>query len=74
MMQFMKTCRLASLRACLFFCFVALTFAPTRADEPKFESLFNGKDLTGWKPEPGLWRVVVLPRSRISSMMDRRRW
>ena len=58
MMQFMKTCRLASLRACLFFCFVALTFAPTRADEPKFESLFNGKDLTGWKPEPGLWRVV----------------
>ncbi len=34
-----------------------LTPASLGADEPKFESLFNGKDLTGWAPQPGLWRV-----------------
>ena len=31
--------------------------APCAADEPTFRSLFNGKDLTGWDGEAGLWRV-----------------
>lgn len=30
---------------------------PTFAAEPGFRSLFNGKDLTGWDGEAGLWRV-----------------
>ena len=30
---------------------------PLTADESQFQSLFNGKDLSGWDPEPGLWRV-----------------
>lgn len=31
---------------------------PVSAKEPEFQSLFNGQDLTGWDPQPGLWRVV----------------
>jgi len=31
--------------------------APCAGDEPTFRSLFNGKDLTGWDGEAGLWRV-----------------
>jgi hypothetical protein len=30
---------------------------PAAAEEPGFRSMFNGKDLTGWDAEPGLWRV-----------------
>ena len=29
--------------------------APARGDE--FQSLFNGKDLTGWEGDPKLWSV-----------------
>lgn len=29
----------------------------THAEEPGFKSLFNGKDLTGWRGNPDLWSV-----------------
>ena len=38
-------------------CAVTLVAASTAAGEPEFQLLFNGKDLSGWSPEPGLWRV-----------------
>lgn len=38
-------------------CFLVLLAAPCAADEPEFRPLFNGKDLSGWDAEPGLWRV-----------------
>ena len=31
--------------------------ASAAADEPGFQSLFNGKDLTGWDGLPGVWSV-----------------
>ncbi|MEM1442184.1 MAG: DUF1080 domain-containing protein, partial [Verrucomicrobiota bacterium] len=45
----MKTCITLT---CLSFFFVALTQA-----EEGFESIFNGKDLSGWEGNPKLWSV-----------------
>jgi putative heme-binding domain-containing protein len=45
---------LAVLPAILVF---ALCASATFADEEGFESLFNGKDLTGWEGNPELWSV-----------------
>ena len=38
---------------------VLLVIGPVwvRGAEPDFRPLFNGKDLSGWDAEPGLWRV-----------------
>ncbi len=36
---------------------VAASQAISSAAEPGFESLFNGKDLTGWNGDPFLWKV-----------------
>lgn len=36
---------------------VLLVSVPLRADEKGFVSLFNGKDLTGWRSQPGTWEV-----------------
>ena len=42
----------------LAFAFALLVMdVPLTAGESQFQSLFNGKDLSGWDPEPGLWRV-----------------
>ncbi|MEK6238322.1 MAG: DUF1080 domain-containing protein [Planctomycetales bacterium] len=32
--------------------------ASVSAAEPEFETIFNGKDLTGWDGRPGFWTVV----------------
>src|ERR1043166_7914959 len=37
--------------------FLVSTLALTAADEPGFQSLFNGKDLTGWEGRPEHWSV-----------------
>ena len=37
--------------------FVSAAVVATAADEPGFKSLFNGKDLTGWRGNPDLWSV-----------------
>ena len=51
------------LRLALLPVFVALVVTPARSDDPKppegFTALFNGKDLTGWKPtgKAEVWKV-----------------
>ncbi len=41
----------------LFASLVTLLTAQSRAAEPDFKPLFNGKDLTGWDGNPALWSV-----------------
>lgn len=36
---------------------IFLAALPSRADEKGFVSLFNGKDLAGWRSQPGTWEV-----------------
>src|SRR5437899_11485144 len=36
---------------------LTLTWPVAWATEPGFESIFNGKDLTGWEGHPKLWFV-----------------
>jgi len=38
---------------------IAFFFSTTFADEPKLESIFNGKDLSGWKaPKGNIWWIA----------------
>ena len=45
------------LRTLLASCLVLALSLPVLADEPRFEILFNGKDLSGWKGADGFWTV-----------------
>lgn len=43
------------------------------ADEPGFQSLFNGKDLTGWDGLPGVWSVedeAITGRTRAEAPLE----
>jgi len=64
------------LLASLFAAAMLLSLIPTQAEEPKegeWTPLFNGKDLTGWKPHPsspGMWSVeggCIVGRGKVAS-------